>query len=155
MHTNLHDRNRTKTDRTLSRMSRQPGLLVVDELALNLVLLKLELQQLGCVVWLAGNGLEAMQLYERHHEIIDLVMLEVEMVGLDGPQTLAGLREIDPDVRCCFVTDDRVAFTKKELRYFGAELILNKPFNPAVVSRIVWKLSCARMARDDETTEME
>ena len=150
MSTEYQDRNRTKTNRALSRKFRLPGVLVVDELALHLVLLKLEFEQLGCVVWLAGDGLEALRLYEQHQDVIDLVVLEAEMVGLDGPQTLACLREIDPEVRCCFMMDKRSTFSEMELRMFGAEFILDKPFHPVGMSRRIWTfLSQGSCRRED------
>jgi CheY-like chemotaxis protein len=47
-------------------------------------------------VWLAAGGQEALDLYQRHREAIDVVLLDVRMPGLDGPQTLAALRALNP-----------------------------------------------------------
>jgi len=155
MRTNCYNRDRLDTCSAPPPSTRQPGLLIVDEVALNLVLLKLEFHQLGCAVWLATNGLEALELYARNHEVIDLVVLETEMFGLDGLQTLAGLREIDPEVRCCFMTNARAAFTEKELRQLGAEFVLSKRFPPAAMSRDIWEHLTARRSRACEATESE
>lgn len=125
-----------------SNVLRQPGVLVADDLGLVLVLLKAEIQQLGCAVWLASDGREAVELYEQHHEAIDMVLLDVQMAGLDGPQVLAGLREIEPTVRCCFMAGYGGAYTRKDLRKLRPERIFDKPFNPAVVAQAVWELLC-------------
>lgn len=134
-----------------SNVSRQPGVLVADGLGLVLVLLKAELQQLGCGVWLASDGREAVELYEQHHEVIDVVLLNVQMAGLDGPQVLAGLREIDPTVRCCFMAGYGGACTRKDLRKLRPERVFDKPFNPAVVAQAVWELLCPSGLWKDET----
>ena len=55
-------------------------------------------------MWLAVDGDDALDLYQRHRAEIDLVLLDVQMPGLDGPRTLDALREFDPDVLACFMT---------------------------------------------------
>jgi len=45
---------------------------------------------------LAPNGREAIDLYQEHSERIALVLLDVRMPGLDGPETLEALRKINP-----------------------------------------------------------
>lgn len=122
---------------------RQPGVLIADDLCLVLVLLKEEMIQLGCAVWLASDGRAAVELYEQHHEAIDVVLLGVQMAGLDGPQILAGLREIDPTVRCCFMAGYG-AHTRKDLRKLRPERVFDRPFNPAVVAQAVWRLLSER-----------
>jgi len=42
-----------------------------------------------------------LQLYESHREDIDLVLLDVRMPGLDGPQTLQELRGSAWTFRSC------------------------------------------------------
>lgn len=37
----------------------------------------------------------ALKTYQLHSEAIDLVLLDVRMPGLDGPQTLAALQQIN------------------------------------------------------------
>jgi Response regulator receiver domain len=39
----------------------------------------------GFTVWLAADGEEALDLYRRQRETIDVVLLEVRVPGLDGP----------------------------------------------------------------------
>ena len=58
----------------------------------------------GLAVWLAADGPEAVELYRGHRDTIDVVLLDVQMPGLDGPATLTALREFDPGVLCCFMT---------------------------------------------------
>lgn len=56
------------------------------------------LEQLGFDALTAQSGLEAVRIFEQHHEEIEFVLLDVVMPELDGAQTLALLRDIDPAV---------------------------------------------------------
>jgi CheY-like chemotaxis protein len=50
------------------------------------------------------------------------------MPGMDGPQTLAALRGIDPSVRAVFVTGHAGDYTREDLLGLGAEAVFDKPF---------------------------
>jgi len=61
------------------------------------------LKQLGSPTIIeAGNGREALALYPQERP--DLVLLDVNMPGLDGLATLQKLRELDPDVVVIMLT---------------------------------------------------
>jgi two-component system, chemotaxis family, chemotaxis protein CheY len=61
------------------------------------------LKQLGAPTIIeAANGLDALALYQQERP--DLVLLDVNMPGLDGIATLRKLRELDPDVVVIMLT---------------------------------------------------
>jgi CheY-like chemotaxis protein len=70
--------------------------LVVDDEHLVRLMVQLGLERISCEVWLASNGREAIQQYRKHRARIDVVLLDVRMPGLDGPQILDVLRELNP-----------------------------------------------------------
>jgi CheY-like chemotaxis protein len=98
------------------------------------IMVQLALELNGFDVWLAADGPEALQVYRAHRERINLVLLDVCMPGLDGPQTLDALREVNPDVRACFMSGDPGAYTPEELRQRAA-LLIAKPFRPDRLAR--------------------
>jgi CheY-like chemotaxis protein len=106
------------------------GILVVDDDPEVRTLLDRVLGAQGFAVWLAADGYEALKAYRSHHDEIDLVVLDVRMPILDGPQTLAALLQLAPHLRCCFLTGDPGHYTEEELRDRGAEWVLYKPFRP-------------------------
>jgi len=73
-------------------------LLVEDEPTLRRVAGKL-LEKLGYQVLEAACGEGALEIYAQQHGDIDLVLLDLIMPGLNGMQTLARLRDLDPQVR--------------------------------------------------------
>jgi CheY-like chemotaxis protein len=107
-----------------------PEILVVDDEPLIRQLLELALPAHGLAVRTAAGGRQALDLYRTHRGTIDLVLLDVSMPGLDGPQTLARLREIDPGVRCCFMTGHSARYGAGQLLALGAAHVLAKPFGP-------------------------
>jgi DNA-binding response OmpR family regulator len=78
-------------------------LLVDDEPAL-LTLVSIVLTKRGYRVLEAANGRQALDIYRREQGPIDLVLLDVKMPGLSGPETLRQLRAIDPAVRVVFTS---------------------------------------------------
>lgn len=105
-----------------------PGVLVVDDDALVLNLLHLLLRREGFPVWLARGGAAAIEVFRREQANIEVALLDVRMPGLDGPQTLAELRRIRPDLVCCFMSGSPEPHTAADLRALGIAHVFPKPF---------------------------
>jgi CheY-like chemotaxis protein len=84
--------------------SRRPTILAADDSPDVLAVLGKALTGAGFTVLLAPGGREAVELYRRHAEDIDLVLLDVRMPGLSGVEALAAIRGIRPAARCWFLT---------------------------------------------------
>jgi anti-anti-sigma factor len=104
------------------------GFLVVDDDAAVLSILEAFLRFKGFKVWLADHGHQAIELYQRHQEEIDVVLLDVQMPGMDGPHTLTALQKLCPTIRCCFMTGNPGAYTEEALLQLGAARVFRKPF---------------------------
>ena len=119
----------------------RPQVLVVDDEALIRKLLSRMLNDQGLTALLAASGEEAIDLYRKHGARIALVLLDVQLPGLNGPQTLAALQQLNPDVRCCFMSGDTGAYSIPQLLATGALRFLSKPFlNLAEVKRTLSQL---------------
>jgi len=92
------------------------------------IMVQLGLERSGFDVWSARNGREAIELYRRNTEEIAVVLLDVRMRGLDGPQTLEILRELNPEVLTCFMTAGTGTDEPEELLQRGAAYVIVKPF---------------------------
>jgi CheY-like chemotaxis protein len=82
------------------------SVLIVDDDRLTRTALRLFLEQEGFEVWLAANGKEAIHQYQEHGKRIGVVLLDRNIPDLDGPATLAALRELNADVQVCFWSGD-------------------------------------------------
>jgi anti-anti-sigma factor len=104
------------------------GVLVVDDETAVLCVLAARLRIEGHKVWLAGNGHQAIELYQQHQEEIAVVFLDVLLPGMDGPHTLTALQKLCPTVRCCFMTRNPTPYSEEGLLQMGAVRVFRKPF---------------------------
>jgi len=119
---------------------RKFGILVVDDDDSVRNFLNIGLKHHGFAVWPAADGQQAVQLYQQHASEIDLVLLDVRMPGLDGPQTLAALRQLNPQVRSCFMTGQAGHYSEEELLKLGAARVFLKPFQLAEMTQFFSQL---------------
>jgi two-component system, cell cycle sensor histidine kinase and response regulator CckA len=76
-------------------------------------------------------GEEAVILYQRHQDEIDLVLLNYSLWRMSGPATFDALREVNPNVRCAFMTahpPDVIEASMNDLLSRGVVGWLWKPF---------------------------
>ena len=111
-----------------ARGRQKTGVLVVDDEPGVRKLLELVLREQGFDVWAAANGKEAIECCWRKDNDVDLVLLDVRMPDLDGPQVLANLRKLNPQIQACFMTGWSGSYTEEQLLKLGAVCILKKPF---------------------------
>ena len=119
---------------------RLPGVLIVDDESPVRSLLEVALRKHGFAAWTAANGEQALHLYEPHRSEIDLVLLDVRMPGLDGPQTLAALRRFNPDILCCFMSGDSGTYSVEALLELGAARVFKKPFSLSEIIGVLGQL---------------
>jgi CheY-like chemotaxis protein len=122
-------------------LPRAPGVLVVDDDDAVRKLLHIGLQMHGFAVWLAADAAEAAEVYRQNRDAIDVVLIDVQMPGEDGPQALARLRAIDPRVRACFLSGDSGQYTADELLAHGAARVLRKPFRVRELAEDLWPVA--------------
>jgi two-component system, cell cycle sensor histidine kinase and response regulator CckA len=106
---------------------RETVLFVEDEVALRDLMHRV-LAKGGYTVLAAGDGMEAMALVETHPGRIDLVVTDVVMPRMSGPELATRLRARDPGVRLLYVS----GYTADQLRSqtdLGEDAtLLPKPF---------------------------
>jgi CheY-like chemotaxis protein len=117
----------------------RPGILVVDDEALLRDLLQIVLLRKGFAVWLAESGHRAVEVYRQQRDAVSIVLLDVRMPDMDGPQTLAALQGIDPAVVCCFMSGDAGDHTPESLIALGAARLFEKPFRVEEIAQTLWQ----------------
>ncbi len=95
----------------------------------------------GFEMVLCNSGLEALKVAPGAAP--DLILLDVMMPGLDGPETLKKLREIDSlkDTPVIFLTAKAMPSEVDRFKAAGAVDVIAKPFDPMAISdqiRAIW-----------------
>jgi CheY-like chemotaxis protein len=111
----------------------EPVVLIVDDVVLVRQVLRAGLRCHGFAVRLAGDGQEAVELYRREHDTIAIVLLDIQMPGLDGPAVLTALRTIQPNIRAFFMTGDPGRYSEEGLLTTGARRVFARPLDISMV----------------------
>jgi two-component system nitrogen regulation response regulator NtrX len=102
-------------------------LLVVDDERSIRDILAQVLGYEGYIVEVAASGGEALNRYRQ--QPFDLVLLDVKMQGIDGIDTLAQLRQLDPDARVVMISGHGTISTAVQAVKQGAFDFLEKPLD--------------------------
>ena len=106
----------------------QRTVLIADDEDLVRHVLAQMLMKLGCRVLTAINGSEAMALFDKHSDEIDLVIFDLTMPQMDGTELFANLKKQSPDTKTLLTSgqDDLDSIT--EMRDAGLSGFIRKPF---------------------------
>lgn len=75
------------------------GVLVIDDDAPVREVTRLGLESMGCHVFATDSGAEGIELYCRHRDEIDAVIVDVQMPVMSGTEVFRELVVINPDVK--------------------------------------------------------
>ena len=99
-------------DTTVSPTAENPAIpqgrgelvLVVDDESSMREVTKATLETYNYKVLTASNGIEAIALYAREHQAIDLVIMDIMMPEMDGKTAIRTLKQINPEVNIVAVS---------------------------------------------------
>ena len=109
-------------------------LLVEDEAPLRTLAAE-SLKRLGYTVLQAGNGLEALAVADQHPGKIDIVLTDVVMPRMGGPELVEKLRARRPGLAVIFMSGYTDAAALENARIGSGAMLLNKPFSAGTLSQ--------------------
>lgn len=116
---------------------RRAKILVVDDEHLIRWSLEQSLRKQGYEVLMAASGEEALKIIQEDSP--DLVLLDIQLPGMDGLEVLSRAKEVDEELIVIMVTALGVLETAVKAMRMGAYDYINKPFNLDELSIIVRK----------------
>jgi two-component system, sensor histidine kinase and response regulator len=125
------------------RVARMPKVLVADDNALNLRIVKELLEARGCVVVPAHDGSEAVAAW--HAERFDLVLMDVRMPGMDGLTACREIREVETRRRVrrtpiVALTAHAMAGDRERCLEAGVDDYLSKPLRRDALHQVMERL---------------
>ena len=87
------------------------------------------LQELGYSVIAARSGEEAVKLYNKNRDKIDLVVMDMIMPGMGGGETFDRLKAINPDIKVLLSSGYSINGQASKILERGCDGFIQKPFN--------------------------
>jgi CheY-like chemotaxis protein len=109
-------------------------ILLVDDERMILDVGRKMISKLGYEVIAAESGKEAIQIYRKMKERIDLVILDMIMPWMGGDEVFDELKEMDPEVKVLLATGFSIKGLATELLKRGCKGLIQKPFDLVVLS---------------------
>ncbi|WP_312931042.1 response regulator [Pseudomonas sp.] len=121
---------------------RLPRILCVDDNPANLLLVQTLLEDMGAVVVAVDSGQAALRALE--DEAFDLVLMDVQMPGMDGPACTEQIRRWEanlgnPPLPVVALTAHAMANEKRALLHSGMDDYLTKPISERQLAQVVLK----------------
>jgi len=115
----------------------EPGetILIVEDQPATAQITRILLESWGYRVLEAHCGANALEVFDSANGDIDLLLTDVIMPGMTGPQLAAQLVQRRPDLRIVFMS----GYPSDHLIDCNNSAFLPKPFNPASLSRMIRK----------------
>ena len=112
-------------------------ILIVDDEVNFLDILEIILQRAGYKTVVTANGLEAIDLVYQHHP--NLIVLDDMLPGLSGSEICARLKRDNTikDVPIILYSAGPRVRDREFIRQIGADAVLNKPFRPNDVVKMI------------------
>jgi CheY-like chemotaxis protein len=123
------------TDRNL--VNRPPTVLLVEDDARVRKWIHEELEKLGYNLLEAADGADALVIAELHRGNIDILVTDVVMPRVDGPELVKALVALRPDVKVLYISGYPEAFLRQSTSLPSDDNYLQKPFDiSTLIARI-------------------
>ncbi len=126
--------------------------LIVDDDAFIRSVIRRTLGSQGMQVLTARDGLEGIDVFEKNHERLSCVMLDMGMPHIKGSDVFDDLRNIDPDVPIVFASGHGQAQLFAEDAVIRADGVLLKPFREVQLLNMLQRVIGRRPPRAHDLT---
>lgn len=120
-------------------------ILVIEDEDFLREFLETSLEMLGYSVLLAEDGEKGVEVFEKNKNRITLVICDMIMPNMNGKETFAKLKEIDPNVKVLFSSGYSKEKYIEEVEQGGAVGFLNKPYGVEDLSKAIKEILSAEI----------
>ena len=103
-------------------------ILVVDDEEILVNILKEYLEEIGCTVMTAVDGMEAVKMYRKNTDTVDAVISDLGMPNMNGVEMYTEMKKINPLVKVIISSGYLDRTFRNQMKNNGIVDILNKPY---------------------------
>jgi two-component system cell cycle sensor histidine kinase/response regulator CckA len=119
-------------------------ILLIDDEKMILDVGRELLEELGYTVLSALSGREALDIFQKNSDEIDLVIMDMIMPGLGGGETFDRLRAINPNIKVLLSSGYSVNGQASKILQRGCDGFIQKPFNLNQLAEKIGKIMVKR-----------
>jgi len=119
-------------------------ILVVDDEAAIREITKGTLETFGYRAMIASDGSEGLAVYVENRDEIRVVVLDMMMPIMDGPQTIRALRKLDPNLKIVGTSGLGAQDRVKEASKAGVTAFIAKPYTASQLLRVLAEILAPR-----------
>jgi CheY-like chemotaxis protein len=124
-------------------------ILVVEDEKLLAELVCSALESNGYSVLAAADGIEAIEMYTRHHQEIATVITDLGLPGMSGNEEFKLLRTIEPDVKVIVASGFFEPAVKHELQSAGVNGFIQKPYRAEEILKMLRTVLDAKSGKQE------
>ena len=135
------ERRAQEAVKTVERLTKGTGtVLLVDDEEVIIEVGKELLETMGYRVLIAKDGEEAIAIYKKHLDDIDIVVLDMVMPNMGGGEAYDRMKEINPDIKVLLSSGFSIDGEASEILARGCSGFIQKPFTMKELSGRVSKI---------------
>ena len=119
-------------------------ILLIDDEKMILDVGRELLEELGYTVLPAGSGQEAIDIFQKDRDKIDMIIMDMIMPEMSGSETFDRLKEISPDVKILLSSGYSVDGQATDILRRGCDGFIQKPFNMNQLAERIQKIMPSR-----------
>jgi len=119
---------------------RLPGILIVDSDGEARSDLARAMGEQGWFVLTADDGEDALDAYRADGDRIDVVLVDLQLPGLNGVRVLSELAELDPDLPTCAMSANVSPYAASAFRRMSSTPLFTKPMDIRSLSFILHEM---------------
>jgi CheY-like chemotaxis protein len=98
------------------------------------------LEAIGYRIFTAKDGKEALKLYKKNQDKIDLVLLDMTMPNMSGSEVYDRMKEMNPNIKVLLSSGYSIDGEATEILERGCNGFIQKPFNLNALSQKIRKI---------------
>lgn len=105
-------------------------ILLAEDNKTNQLIVKSLLDKIGVKTIIANNGREAVDMFIKYKENIDLILMDLHMPVMNGFEAIENIRNMSSQIPIVVMTADITLSAQRKFEQFNISHSISKPFNP-------------------------